>query len=137
MIIGLGTDIVDIPRIQKSLDKYGQAFCDRVFTRLEQDYCNQSKALRTHRFAKRFAAKEAVLKALGTGRSAGIGWKDVSVSNLESGQPTLKFSGIAKQILEKKSAGKPVKTHLSLSDTQTLATATVILEIRNETLKGK
>lgn len=127
MILGLGTDIVEIERIEKALRTHGHRFINRLFTKAEQDYCDEKPHFRAARYAKRFCAKEAFLKALGTGRSHGITWKDVEVTRDDSGKPSVFITGKALEILSKKSTGQ-IKTHLSLSDTKEIATATVIIE---------
>ncbi len=129
MILGLGTDILDIHRFEGTLKTYNQQVLNRLFTAQEQAYCDAKPHFRTARYAKRFAAKEAALKALGTGRSKGIRWQDVSVVNDETGKPSLKFCGRAREILQEKAQGQVVTTHLSLSDSEAFATATVIIEV--------
>lgn len=129
MIIGLGTDIVEIARLKKVFDSFGERFVQRLFTEVEQSYCAQNPKAQLARYAKRFAAKEACLKALGTGRSHGIKWRDVEVSKTDLGQPTLNLSGKCLEIATARlQPGQRLATHLSLSDTEDLAQATVILE---------
>ena len=129
MIIGLGTDIVEIARIQKLYEKFGERFLNRLFTENEQAYCAQKSHTQLARYAKRFAAKEACLKALGTGRSQSIKWRDIDVTRTELGQPTLLLSGTCLEIaLSRLGPGQILKAHVSLSDTKDLAQATVILE---------
>lgn len=131
MIIGIGIDQVTIKRIEKVLNHFETRFLNRTFTPTEQAYCNEVPALRTARYAKRFAAKEAFLKALGTGYRRGIRWHDMEVSNDDDGQPHLHITGVAQDILlQKLAASKEYKIHLSLSDTATDAIAMVILEDR-------
>lgn len=129
MIIGLGTDIVDISRIEKLYKRFGKRFLQRLFTEHEQAYCAQKPHATFARYAKRFAAKEACLKALGTGRSQSIKWRDINVTRTKLGQPTLILSGKCLEIANKRlGTNQILKAHLSLSDTKTLAHATVILE---------
>ena len=136
MIIGLGTDIVEISRIQQLYEKFGKRFLTRLFTENEQAYCAQKPLAQMARYAKRFAAKEACLKALGTGRSQGIKWRDVEVTRTDLGQPIVKLSGKCLEIaMARLAPGHILKTHLSLSDTQDLAQATVILEALHDPQK--
>ena len=92
MIIGIGSDIIDIRRIERSLDRFGRRFIDRVFTPVEQRK-SEARAQRAASYAKRFAAKEACAKALGTGFRAGVFWRDMGVVNLASGKPTMQLTG--------------------------------------------
>lgn len=129
MIIGLGTDIVEISRIQRLYEKFGERFLNRLFTENEQAYCTQKSHAMFSRYAKRFAAKEACLKALGTGRALSIKWRDINVTRTDLGQPTLVLSGRCLEIASAKLAPNQVlKAHVSLSDTKDLAQATVIIE---------
>lgn len=129
MILGLGTDILDIQRFKKTLETYEQQALDRLFTPTEQAYCNAKSHLRISRFAKRFAAKEAALKAMGTGRSQGIKWTDVYVENNCDGKPELVVVGKASEVLETLTSHKPFQTHISLADSEDFAIATVIIEV--------
>jgi holo-[acyl-carrier protein] synthase len=124
MIIGSGIDLVEIGRIQQSVDRYGKRFLDRVYTAAEQAYCLR-KRKSAESFAARFAAKEAGAKALGTGISFGVSWLEIEVVRLGGGRPTLKFHGRAAQI-----AGRLGVTRAALSITHTdeLAMASVLLE---------
>tara|TARA_R110002095_G_scaffold87238_4_gene76006 strand:- start:3735 stop:4142 length:408 start_codon:yes stop_codon:yes gene_type:complete len=129
MIIGLGTDIVEIARIEKLYHRFGTRFLQRLFTENEQAYCAEKTHAALARYAKRFAAKEACLKALGTGRSHSIKWRDIDVTRTNLGQPTLSLSGKCLDIaLKRLEPGYSLKAHVSLSDTKDLAQATVILE---------
>lgn len=92
MIVGLGTDIVEISRIDQMIERHGDTFLKRVFTELENEYCGSKKNKGQH-YAGRWAAKEAVMKTLGTGFIKGIGWKEIEVINLKSGKPTIVISG--------------------------------------------
>ena len=133
MIIGLGTDIIEISRIEKLYRRFGERFLQRLFTENEQAYCAKKPHAALARYAKRFAAKEACLKALGTGRSQSIKWRDIDVTRTNLGQPTLALSGKCLDIaLKNLRPGQQLKAHVSLSDTKTLAQATVILESIDE-----
>ena len=92
MIVGLGTDIVEISRIGQMIERRGETFLNRVFTESENEYCGTKKNKEQH-YAGRWAAKEAVMKTLGTGFIKGIGWKEIEVVNLKSGKPTIVISG--------------------------------------------
>src|SRR3954453_8798334 len=94
MIVGTGVDITEVPRVAATIERFGERFLRRVFTDGEISYC-ESKHNKVERFAARFAAKEAALKAIGTGLRRGISWKDVEVARLPGGRPTMTFHGIA------------------------------------------
>src|SRR3546814_16422261 len=94
MILGIGNDIIDIRRVEKTLERFGDRFIDRVFTDLERARSDRRR-LRAASYAKRFAAKEACAKALGTGMSHGVFWRDMGVVNLPTGQPPLRLTGVA------------------------------------------
>lgn len=113
MIIGSGIDLAEVPRIQASIERYGERFLNRIYTPLERAYVD-AKANRYERYAARFAAKEAGMKALGTGWRRGITWHDFEVANLPSGRPTLRLHGAAERI-----AGELGVTGISLSLTHT------------------
>jgi holo-[acyl-carrier protein] synthase len=124
MIVGIGVDIVDIRRVRGVLERQGDRFVRRVFTAAEQDYC------RAHRdpspyFAARFAAKEALFKALGTGWARGVTWRDAEVQRQESGAPRLMITGCARKLADQQGARR---THVSLSHSEETAIAVVILE---------
>jgi holo-[acyl-carrier protein] synthase len=128
MIIGIGNDICDIRRVEQVYTKHGKRFLTRLFTPTEQE-----KAMRRSTpvptLAKRFAAKEACAKALGTGMSRGVFWKDMGVVNLPSGQPTLELTGGALARLQALTPpGKKAVIHLTLTDEYPLAQAMVIIE---------
>jgi holo-[acyl-carrier protein] synthase len=124
MIVGTGIDIAEVSRIGQSIARFGDRFLQRIFTAGEIRYCD-SKANRVERYAARFAAKEAAMKALGTGWSHGVRWRDCEVVRLPGGRPTIKFHGRAGEI----AATLGVKnTALSLSHTAEQAIAQVILE---------
>jgi holo-[acyl-carrier protein] synthase len=124
MIIGSGIDLVEIGRIQHSVDRYGQKFLNRVYTAAEQAYCLRKKKA-AESLAARFAAKEAGAKALGTGISYGVNWLEIEVVREPSGRPTIRFHGRAAEI-----AGRLGVVHAALSITHTadLAMASVVLE---------
>ena len=124
MIIGSGIDLMDIGRIQHSMDRYGSRFLDRVYTSAEQSYCLQKRKA-AESFAARFAAKEAGAKALGTGISNGVSWREIEVIRAASGKPGLRFLGRAAEIAT--SLGV-VNAALSLTHTPTMAMASVVLE---------
>lgn len=94
MIVGTGIDIAEVPRIRESIERFGQRFLDRIYTEGEQRYCD-SKANREERYAARFAAKEAAMKALGTGWNHGVRWRDCEVVRMPGGRPTIAFHGVA------------------------------------------
>ena len=124
MIVGTGIDIVEIARFRKILAGSGERFLNRVFTLEEQKFCLARHDPAPH-FAARFAAKEAVFKALGTGWAKGVTWLDVEVQRQEDGAPTILLHGVAQEIAVSKGAGK---IHLSLTHTDNWAAATSILE---------
>jgi holo-[acyl-carrier protein] synthase len=128
MIIGIGNDIMDIRRIEKSLERFGDRFVKRVFTDVEQRKSDR-RAQRAASYAKRFAAKEACSKALGTGLSQGVFWRDMGVVNLPSGAPTMNLTGGAAERLKRMTpAGTEVKVHLTMTDEYPYAQAIVIIE---------
>src|SRR5690554_3378105 len=98
MIIGLGNDIIDIRRVEKTIERFGERFLDRIFTDIERQK-SDARAARAASYAKRFAAKEACSKALGTGFREGVFWKDMGVVNLVSGRPTMELTGGALRAL--------------------------------------
>ena len=129
MIIGLGSDLADIRRIQETLDRFGERFIRRVFTETEQAYAER-KADRAGTYAKRFAAKEACAKALGTGvPRRGVHWNDMGVVNLASGKPTMALTGgAADRLAALVSPGMQAHIHVSLTDDHPYAQAFVIIE---------
>ena len=128
MIIGSGNDIVDIRRVEKTLEKYGDRFRDRIFTDIEKRKSDR-RAQRAASYAKRFAAKEACSKALGTGFRRGVFWKDMGVVNEPSGRPTMVLTGGALTQLERLvPAGMSAKVHLTITDDFPYAQAVVIIE---------
>ena len=128
MIIGIGSDLIDIRRIEKTLERHGARFVERVYTQIEQrksDRRNQRAAS----YAKRFAAKEACAKALGTGLRDGVFWRDMGVVNLPSGAPTMALTnGAAERLAEITPAGHRAKIHLTITDDFPIAQAFVIIE---------
>jgi holo-[acyl-carrier protein] synthase len=124
MIVGTGIDIAEVPRIAESIARFGERFLRRVYTEGEIRYC-ESKANRVERYAARFAAKEAAMKALGTGWNHGVRWRDVEVTRLPGGRPTMTFHGKAAEFAVRLGA---VHVALSLSHTSEQAIAQVILE---------
>jgi holo-[acyl-carrier protein] synthase len=124
MIVGTGIDIAEVPRIAKTIARHGGRFLNRVFTAGEIRYCD-SKANRVERYAARFAAKEAAMKALGTGWNHGVRWRDIEVSRQPGGRPTLVFHGKAAEFAARLGAAHVA---LSLTHTAEHAMAQVILE---------
>lgn len=128
MIVGIGSDLTNIERIAQTLEKYGERFVQRVFTAEEQAKAAR-RVTKAETYAKRFAAKEACAKALGTGIYRGVFFRDMGVVNLPSGQPTLALSGGAlKRLQEMTPAGKTARIHLSLTDDHPWAQAFVVIE---------
>jgi holo-[acyl-carrier protein] synthase len=124
MIVAIGIDIVEISRIEAIFAQRGERFRLRVFTKTEIDYC-EGRASRLESYAARFAAKEAAMKALGTGWGEGVGWHDIEIARAETGAPTLRLLGRA---LERMSEIGARKAHLSLTHSRYIAMAQVILE---------
>jgi holo-[acyl-carrier protein] synthase len=128
MILGIGSDLIDVRRIEKTLARFGTRFKNRIFTEKERAKA-ESRAFPAATYAKRFAAKEACAKALGTGIGDGVYFHDMGVENLPSGQPTLVLTGGAAQRLASMApAGMKTVIHLTLSDDLPLAQAFVVLE---------
>ena len=128
MILGIGSDLCDIRRIEKTLARHGERFTHRVYTEGERARCDRRKA-RAEGYARRFAAKEACAKALGTGLSEGVFWRDMEVVNLPSGQPTLRLTGAAAERLAAMlPEGHAARIHVSLTDDPPLAQAFVVIE---------
>jgi holo-[acyl-carrier protein] synthase len=131
VIVGLGSDLCNIERIQSSLDRFGDRFIDRVFTDAERAKAERRTMTRAGTYAKRFAAKEAFAKAVGTGFNHGVFMKDIGVVNLPSGAPTLALSGGAKARLDALTPpGHAVDIHVTLTDDHPWAQAFVILYAR-------
>ncbi|MGL4513647.1 MAG: holo-ACP synthase [Lacipirellulaceae bacterium] len=123
-IVGIGADIIECLRIAQMIERHGELFIARVYTEHEIAYCSERKAATQH-YAGRWAAKEAVLKALGTGWVKGIGWRDVEVRNAPSGAPSVRFHGGAREVLERSGIQR---VHLSISHCRSHATAYAIAE---------
>jgi holo-[acyl-carrier protein] synthase len=128
VILGIGSDLSDIRRIENSLERFGERFTNRVFTEIERTR-SERKNDRAASYAKRFAAKEACAKALGTGIRRGVFWRDMGVVNMRSGQPTMALTGGAlTRLQEMTPAGHRAVIHLSLTDDHPYAQAFVIIE---------
>jgi holo-[acyl-carrier protein] synthase len=127
VILGLGNDIIDIRRVEKALDRFGERFLARVFTATERAK-SEARVGRAASYAKRFAAKEACAKALGTGFRKGVFWRDMGVVNLRSGRPTLVLTGgAAEQLKRITPKGLEPRVDLSLTDDFPLAQAIVVI----------
>ena len=130
MILGIGTDLANIERIQGTLDRFGDRFRNRVFTEVEQAKAERRKVV-AGTYAKRWAAKEACSKALGTGLSMGISWRDMSVTNLKTGQPTMAVTGwAAERLAAMTPVGHEAVIHVTLTDDHPWAQAFVVIEAR-------
>lgn len=128
MIIGLGSDLADIRRIDKTLERFGERFVQRIFTEIEVRR-SERKPDRAASYAKRFAAKEACSKALGTGFRRGVFWRDMGVANMPSGAPTMALTnGALKRLQEITPAGHRAVVHVTLTDDHPYAQAFVIIE---------
>ena len=128
MIVGIGNDIVDIRRIEKALERWGERFTQRSFTEIERRK-SDGRALRAASYAKRFCAKEACSKALGTGFSHGVFMKDLGVVNEPSGKPTMALTGGAAKMLARLTPeGKAARIHLTITDEYPYAQAIVMIE---------
>jgi holo-[acyl-carrier protein] synthase len=129
MIVGLGSDLIQIHRVAEVLDRYGERFTQRCFTEIEQRKSDR-RAQRAASYAKRFAAKEACSKALGTGLAFGVFWRDMGVVNLPTGQPTMHLTnGAARALARLVPAGHEPRIHLTITDDAGLAQAFVIIEV--------
>ncbi|MEX0841982.1 MAG: holo-ACP synthase [Xanthobacteraceae bacterium] len=127
MILGIGSDVIDIRRIEKTIERHGERFLARIFTETERVKAER-RANRIDTYAKRFAAKEACAKALGTGLRVGVFWRDMGVVNLPSGKPTMKLTGGAlKRLKAITPAGYQVQIDLTISDEYPMAQALVII----------
>ncbi len=122
MIIGIGTDIVEVSRIQEAIEKYGKRFLDKIYTQTEQDYCNTYNDTKYVHYAARFAAKESFSKVIGTGLSSGFKFIEVGIKNKESGEPVIDLTG---GMAEKYGH---YKTFVSLSHTDNNAIAYLLME---------
>ncbi len=138
MIIGIGSDLIDIRRIERTLERFGDRFINRIFTDIEQQK-SERRANRTASYAKRFAAKEACSKALGTGFRKGVFWRDMGVVNLKGGKPTMALTGgAAKRLAELTPEGMDAKIDISLTDEPPLAEASVIISaVPKNTVAGE
>jgi holo-[acyl-carrier protein] synthase len=131
MILGVGNDLCNIERIEQSMARFGQKFLDRIFTPAEQTKAERRPLLRAATYAKRFAAKEACAKALGTGIRHGVFWRTMEVINLPSGQPTLQLSeGAAARLAQMLPDGMIADIHLTLTDDMPWAQAIVLISAR-------
>ncbi|HAC57049.1 MAG TPA: holo-ACP synthase [Rhodobiaceae bacterium] len=127
MIIGIGNDIIDIRRVEQTLDRFGDRFIQRIFTDVEQRK-SEGRRMRAASYAKRFAAKEACSKALGTGLRRGVFWRDMGVVNMRGGQPTMALTGGALERLNEITPdGMSPVIHLTITDDHPLAQAFVII----------
>ncbi|MGB3809986.1 MAG: holo-ACP synthase [Parvibaculum sp.] len=137
MIIGIGNDLIDIRRVEKTLERFGDRFTERIFTEVEQVKSDRRRN-RAASYAKRFAAKEACAKALGTGLSRGVFWKDMGVVNLRGGQPTMVLTGGAQKRLEAITpGGMEAIIHLTITDDGPLAQAFVIISAVPGSIESK
>jgi holo-[acyl-carrier protein] synthase len=131
MIIGVGSDLCDIDRIAQSLARFGERFSYRLFTAGERARSERRAAIRAASYARRFAAKEACAKALGTGFRKGVFWRDLEVVNLPTGQPTMRLhGGAAERLRSITPAGHEAVVHVSLTDDPPMALAFVVIEAR-------
>jgi holo-[acyl-carrier protein] synthase len=136
MIIGLGNDIIDIRRVERTIERYGERFLTRIFTETERRK-SDGRTLRAASYAKRFAAKEACAKALGTGFRHGVFWRDMGVVNLPSGRPTLELTGGAARVLEELTPeGHKVRIDLTITDDFPTAQAIVIISALKSPVRG-
>jgi holo-[acyl-carrier protein] synthase len=128
MILGIGSDLANIQRIERTIDRFGRRFLDRVYTGTEQRLAER-RAARVATYAKRWAAKEACSKALGTGLRMGIKWRDMGVVNLTTGQPTMRLTGWAEERLKAMTPpGHQARLHVTLTDDHPWAMAVVVIE---------
>ncbi|WP_169545248.1 holo-ACP synthase [Sneathiella aquimaris] len=128
MIIGIGSDLIDIRRIEKTIDRFGMRFLNRIYTDVEKTKSDK-RMNRVESYAKRYAAKEACSKALGTGFRKGVFWKDMGVVNLPSGKPTMKLTGGAlKRLQEITPEGMEAVIHLTITDEPPIAESFVMIE---------
>ncbi|MEC9342372.1 MAG: holo-ACP synthase [Pseudomonadota bacterium] len=130
MIIGLGSDLIDIRRVEESIARFGDRFTNRIFTQVEREKSDRRRN-RGASYAKRFAAKEACAKALGTGIAHGVFWRDMGVVNLPGGKPTMSLhNGAAKKLADLLPDGYEAHIHLTITDDYPLAQAFVVIEAR-------
>ena len=136
MIIGIGSDLADIRRIEKTLDRFGERFVQRVFTPIEQAK-SEKRRERAASYAKRWAAKEAMAKALGTGLRMGVAWREMGVVNLPTGQPTMRLTGgAAKRLAEIMPPDHRAVIHVTITDDHPWAQAFVVIEARPDGLRS-
>jgi holo-[acyl-carrier protein] synthase len=134
MILGIGSDLIDIRRIEQAIERYGDRFLDRIFTDVERRKCDR-RANRAASYARRFAAKEACAKALGTGLRYGVFWRDLGVVNLPSGQPGMWLTGGALRRLEEITpVGMTARLDVTLTDEPPIAEAVVIISAATQSL---
>jgi holo-[acyl-carrier protein] synthase len=127
MIIGIGSDLIDIRRIERSLERWGERFLDRIFTDVERAR-SERRRLRAASYAKRFAAKEACSKALGTGFRRGVYWRDMGVVNQATGRPTMHLTGGARRVLDELTPpGHVARIDVTITDDGPLAQAVVVI----------
>lgn len=124
MIVGIGTDVIQVQRVRNAMERYGDRFLRRIFTELEIEYCSGRKNSALH-YAGRFAAKESAFKAMGRGWGGDLGWKDIEISNEPSGAPRIHFHGKALELVQEK---KVCRAYVSISHVEELATAIVVME---------
>jgi holo-[acyl-carrier protein] synthase len=124
MIVGVGIDLAEVPRIEAAISRHGRAFLERVFTDKEIRYC-ESHRERFARYAARFAAKEAAMKALGTGWRRGVRWREIEVTNAPGGRPSLRLEGVARQFAERLGVKQ---ISITITHSGSLAIAQVIFE---------
>ena len=135
MILGLGNDVIDITRIERTLERFGARFVERIFTDVEQRKSDR-RTNRAASYAKRFAAKEACSKALGTGFRAGVYWRDLGVVNLPSGKPTMALTGgAAKRLAEITPKGMTAQIDLTITDDKPTAHAVVLISAVHTNIK--
>jgi holo-[acyl-carrier protein] synthase len=132
-LIGLGSDLCNIERIASSIERFGDRFINRIFTEIEQAKANRRERTRAATFAKRFAAKEACAKALGTGFRHGVFWHDMGVINLPTGQPTLHLTGgAAARLAQITPTGHKAAIHLTMTDDHPWAQAIVLITVHRD-----
>jgi holo-[acyl-carrier protein] synthase len=124
MILGIGVDLCEVDRIEAAIARHGERFLARIYTPAERAYC-ESKTNRTERFAGRFAAKEAAMKALGTGWRRGVAWRDFEVARAASGQPVIVLHGVAREIADKQGVKRAL---VSITHVKSMAMAQVVME---------
>jgi len=124
MILGIGVDLCEVDRIEAAIARHGDRFLTRIYTPAERAYC-ESKLNRMERFAGRFAAKEAAMKALGTGWRRGVAWRDFEVTRAASGQPVIVLHGVAREIAEKLTVKRAL---VSITHVKSMAMAQVVME---------